>query len=229
MIGSTEGWKTFSHPPVEPVTPLFARSQAGDQCLSFPEVRRSAMAVIHLETLVLRGNVLAGVNRLAVVTRINSSKVACQTPDSMSQRRRTSPSCSEAGYQPRSWHDFADALGADHAGMRAGRSGSFADVLVRRSSAPGAEWPILSGWSSALGESNPTASECRGSMPSIPPVSVGRMLPERVPVTPTSPVRAERQGRQDCLPPGKQLGKQGEARAAWFMPRDGALAASTRG
>src|SRR5579871_455481 len=93
------------------------------------------MAVINLESLALRTLSTTGLC-VAGATRTDSNAANGLTPASMSPGRSPAPQFPRTEVQPRSRRYWVDAmLDVDSAGIRAGRSGSFAGVLCRRSPA----------------------------------------------------------------------------------------------
>jgi hypothetical protein len=177
------------------------------------------MAVMKVETLKLRGNSVAG--DLFVGPRMGSAPAVSPTPVPMSHPRRQSQTV-RTDYQPPTWSSFADDLGEDAPAERAGRSGCFAGVLVRRSPAIRAGRTVLSGWSLAMGDPRSTAAGRSGLATARLQASVTKVNPGR-PVA--SCIQAERTGIGLCQPAGTCM----EARLAWSMPAGGMLPASTRG
>ncbi len=176
------------------------------------------MAVINLESLALRTLSTTGLC-VAGATRTDSNAANGLTPASMSPGRSPAPQFPRTEVQPRSRRYWVDAmLDVDSAGIRAGRSGSFAGVLCRRSPAHTAGF--------AGGDLSSTACWGKGHCRALPAAPVGKGSLQR-PFTP--PLRAERHEGPSALRRSRLLGKRGAVRAAWFMPQGRTFPASTRG
>jgi hypothetical protein len=187
--------------------------------LSLPECRRSTMAVMNLESLALRAQSTTGLH-VAGTTRTDSNNPANGlTPVSMSSGRHPAPQFPRAEVQPRSRRYWVDAnVDVDSVGMRAGRSGSFTGILVRRSPAipaglAGRSLGSTAGWSKR---------HCQG----LSAAFVGQRLSERS-ITP--PLWAERPAGSRARLRSQPLSKRGAVQAAWSMPQGGTFPASTRG
>ena len=176
------------------------------------------MAVIKLESLALRALSTTGL-RVAGTTRTDSNAANGLTPVSMSPGRYPAPQFPRTEVQPRSRRYWVDAIvDVDSAGIRAGRSGSFAGVLFRRSPAfaagfAGGNLSSTAGWSKRHCQALPAAPMGKGSL--------------QRPFTP--PLWAEHHEGALALRRSKPLSKRGEVHAAWCMPQGGTFPASTRG
>ena len=108
------------------------------------------MAVFNLDNLVLRG--VAGNGNVANGrSRIGTYPVDGQTPALAISMRHPSPGCRQTDAEPERQRDHVDERDVKHASERAGRPGSRAGVLVRRSPARLAGRAVLYGWSLADG------------------------------------------------------------------------------
>lgn len=176
------------------------------------------MAVINRESLALRALSTTGL-RVAGTTRTDSNAANGLTPASMSPGRSPAPQFPRTEVQPSSRRYWVDVpVDVDSAGMRAGRSGSFAGVLFRRSPAFAAGF--------AGGDLSPAAGWGKGHCRALPAAPVGKGSLQR-PFTP--PLWAERYEGPMALWRSRLLSKRGAVRAAWFMPQGGTFPASTRG
>jgi hypothetical protein len=142
------------------------------------------MAVNIVESLVRR-SVPVMANVMNNSARIGSDQAKRQTPAFLSHLRHPSQRFPWAGYQPGTRGKVADTVGDNCAAERAGRPGSIASVLVRRSLAMGARSAVPFGWPLAAGEFFPMAQRCCDSM------RVKRQLPgeEMLPGRPVSTAR----------------------------------------
>jgi len=116
------------------------------------------MAVFNLDNLVLRG--VAGNGNVANgLTRIGTYPVDGQTPALAMSQRHPSPGCRPTAAEPERQRDHVDERDVKHASERAGRPGSRAGVLVRRSPASLAGRAVLYGWSLAVGGPRPISAK----------------------------------------------------------------------
>jgi len=139
------------------------------------------MAIITRESSVQR-SVTVKVNATNVGARMGSNQAKRQTPAFLSHLRHLSQRF-RTGYQPgtRRFDLWVD----DSTANRAGRPGSIAGVLVRRSPAMSAGLAVRFGWPKATGVSCPMADDwCLGENDSKRRMSAGSMLPGRMAVMP---------------------------------------------
>src|SRR5262249_43991261 len=128
--------------------------------------RRSVMAVMNLQSLVLRlsrvaGDVGSGLERAEINPTV-------QQPPALplSVTRHFSRGTMRTDSDPMTRYAGAKECGAGYTALRAGRLAGLAGVLVRRSPAITAGQTILSRWSLAVGRLRPVGVWCRGrSMP----------------------------------------------------------------
>jgi hypothetical protein len=183
------------------------------------------MAVIRLETLVLRGvHVVRDV--VTALVRIGSKGNGVQAPAvSLSPTRHPSSSDPRTDTEPGKRYERAMNRGAAHAAIRAGRPGSCAGVLGSRLPARCAGRAILSGWARAAGGSCPTAA-WRSGFTAGGFTAAGATLAGRPDAYPRGTLRHD-QPRQ--LARSLRSDQRAGAELALPAPAHGTPVASTRG
>src|SRR5947209_16137263 len=129
------------------------------------------MAVVILESLVLRGGVPVMGNVAAGSAQVGSNPAKGQPPVLLSMLREPIPGIRPTGATANGRRDSAGRPGQDSADRRAGRSECFAGFLESRSSASLAGRTVLWGQSPNAGGPLPTAADRSGPMPRTPATS----------------------------------------------------------
>jgi hypothetical protein len=182
------------------------------------------MAVMNLETLVLRGvNVVRDV--VIGLERNGSNLTGVQAPVSLSSTRHPSASDPWTDTDPGKRYERA-MQGAAHAAIRAGRPGSLAGVLGSRSPARCAGRAILSGWSQATGGFCPSAAWCLEPLTAEARTAAGDILSGRAVAFPRGTLQPVQPRQLTRLP---RSAKRAGAELAVRPPAHGTHAASTRG
>jgi hypothetical protein len=175
------------------------------------------MAVMLLESLVRRGTpVLRDV--VPGMARIGSNQANGTTPAFLSHPRYPSQGYRWFGDEPGLRRDPVEVIDVDAAADRAGRPGSLAGVLSRRSPAPGAGRANRKRWSAVTGGQGPAPAGRSGFFRARPPASAGPILPGRYHAFAVRPRLSTANGPDVC-----------QGRRVRSMPALRTSTASTRG
>jgi len=182
------------------------------------------MAVLNLESLVLRGVAVLRDVQAVNLRRGTSYKATGGTPEVGNSTRHPSPDSSQDFIPPAGRLDHAGADRMDDAAPGTGRSQSRAGVLNRRSPARFAGRAIQSGWSHSRGGSHPAAATASSLLWACAVASVLETASVR-------PLAAQTRALPDT---GRLAGLPGSleratAQPAWCKPAGRTLPASTRG
>src|SRR5262249_50813855 len=182
--------------------------------------RRSPMAVLNLESLVLRGvpvacDVVTGLERIGFNASGSGARAVL-----LSLTRHPSPSDPQAGADP--GMRYAAVQGMAHAAPRAGRPGRSAGVPDSRGPAISAGRAILSGWSLAVGDPCATAARRLAAFAGTTPATVGKALTGQ----PQTSLRTRSQAAGRRL---ARSGKRAEVEAGSSEPAFGVPSAPLRG
>jgi hypothetical protein len=181
------------------------------------------MAGTNLQSLVLCGLGVAS-DVVARNVRLGFNQAERTAPALLSHPRRQSHGPERTGYQPASRRIFIDSLDEDTAGMRAGRPGSRASVLVRRGPATVAGPAVLFGWPCADGVTCATAKRSCGISSATAPATSSMRLRGRLRSHSLAGATDMR-----LMPRFKRIVKRWESRLAMPMPGGRTSSASTRG